>query len=122
MTPSKITVRKDRKSISVAFGEDGTYDFSAEILRVLSPSAEVQGHSPEQRKTIGGKKNVEIMKIEPVGNYAIRITFDDMHETGIFTWAYFRELGENMEARWQEYLAELAEKGYSRNPVELKGA
>lgn len=116
MHPTKLTVRKDRKSLEIAFGDEETYELSAEFLRVLSPSAEVQGHSPEQRKTISGKRDVEIMQMEPVGNYAVRIIFDDMHETGIFTWAYFRELGQNKEEKWSNYLAELSEKGYSREP------
>ena len=114
MQPTKLTVRKDKKSLEIAFGENETYELTAEMLRVLSPSAEVQGHSPEQRKTIGGKKNVEIMKMEPVGNYAVRITFDDMHDTGIFSWSYFRELGQNKEERWAEHLVELKEKGMAR--------
>ncbi len=114
MQPTKLTVRKDRKSMEISFGEDENYDLSAEILRVLSPSAEVQGHSPEQRKTIGGKRNVEIMQMEPVGNYAVRITFDDMHSTGIFSWAYFRDLGQNLDQKWTDYLEELAEKGMTR--------
>ena len=119
MHPTKLTVRKDRKSLEIAFDENETYELSAEILRVLSPSAEVQGHSPEQRKTISGKKDVQIMQMEPVGNYAVRIIFDDMHETGIFTWSYFHELGENLDEKWADYLAELDEKGYSREPVRL---
>ena len=114
--PTKLTVRKDRKSLLIAFGENETYELSAEILRVLSPSAEVQGHSPEQRKTIGGKRDVGIMQMEPVGNYAVRITFDDMHDTGIFSWNYFRQLGRDQENRWQAYLDELEEKGMSREP------
>ncbi len=100
--------------MEISFGEDENYELSAEILRVLSPSAEVQGHSPEQRKTIGGKRNVEIMQMEPVGNYAVRITFDDMHSTGIFSWAYFRDLGQNLDQKWADYLEELAEKGLTR--------
>ena len=119
MHPTKLTVRKDRKSLEVAFGENAAYELTAEILRVLSPSAEVQGHSPEQRKTISGKRDVQIMQMEPVGNYAVRIVFDDMHETGIFTWSYLRELGENQEERWEAYLVELEEKGYSRDPARL---
>ena len=119
MHPTKLTVRKDRKSLEIAFDENETYELSAEILRVLSPSAEVQGHSPEQRKTISGKKEVQIMQMEPVGNYAVRIIFDDMHETGIFTWSYFQELGKNLDEKWADYLAELDEKGYSREPVRL---
>jgi DUF971 family protein len=86
----------------------------AEMLRVLSPSAEVQGHSPEQRVIVPGKRNVAISRIEPVGNYAVRIVFDDFHDTGIFTWHYLRELGEEREERWQAYLDELAAKELSR--------
>ncbi|MEM7288854.1 MAG: DUF971 domain-containing protein [Pseudomonadota bacterium] len=100
MHPEKLTVSKDRKSLKIAFGDDEVYELSAEILRVLSPSAEVQGHSPEQRKTIGGKQEVCIMQMEPVGNYAVRITFDDMHDTGIFSWKYFRDLGINKDQKW----------------------
>ncbi|MGO4836156.1 gamma-butyrobetaine hydroxylase-like domain-containing protein, partial [Rhizobiaceae sp. 2RAB30] len=81
----------------------------------LSPSAEVQGHSPEQRVTVPGKRNVAILKIEPVGNYAVRITFDDLHDTGIFTWNYLHQLGHEKAPRWQAYLDELAEKGLSRD-------
>lgn len=114
MHPTKLTVRKDKKSLEIIFSENEAYELTAEMLRVLSPSAEVQGHSPEQRKTIGGKQNVEILKMEPVGNYAVRITFDDMHDTGIFSWSYFRELGQNQEVRWAEHLSELAEKGMVR--------
>lgn len=120
MHPTKLTVRKDRKSLEIAFSETETYVLSAEILRVLSPSAEVQGHSPEQRKTIGGKRDVGIMSMEPVGNYAVRISFDDLHDTGIFTWKYFRELGQNQEQKWAEYLAELEGKSMSRDPIKLK--
>jgi len=114
MQPTKLTVRKDRKSLEITFEEGEAYELTAEILRVLSPSAEVQGHSPEQRKTIGGKRNVEIMQMEPVGNYAVRITFDDMHNTGIFSWKYFQELGQNYDQKWADYLAELEEKGMTR--------
>ncbi len=120
MQPKKLTVRKDRKSLEIMFGDGETYEFSAEILRVLSPSAEVQGHSAEQRKTIGGKREVGIMKMEPVGNYAVRITFDDMHDTGIFSWKYFRDLGQNREEKWAEYLTGLEEKGLIREPQQFK--
>ncbi len=115
-TPKKLTVRKDRRSLEVTFVDNAAFEYSAEMLRVMSPSAEVKGHSPDQRKTVGGKRNVEIMKMEPVGNYAVRITFDDMHSTGIYSWVLFRELGENHAEKWQAYLDELAEKGLSRDP------
>lgn len=114
MQPTKLTVRKDKKSLEISFNSDEVYELTAEMLRVLSPSAEVQGHSPEQRKTIGGKQNVEILKMEPVGNYAVRITFDDMHDTGIFSWSYLRELGQNKEVKWAEHLSELLTKGMAR--------
>ena len=100
--------------MTVAFDNGADYALTAELLRVMSPSAEVQGHSPEERVTVPGKKAVRILRIEPVGNYAARIMFDDGHSTGLFTWAYLRELGENKEARWQDYLAELAAKRLTR--------
>ncbi|MEX0343668.1 MAG: gamma-butyrobetaine hydroxylase-like domain-containing protein [Rhizobiaceae bacterium] len=115
-TPSEIRVSKDRKLLTISFGATHRYEFSAEMLRVMSPSAEVQGHSPDQRVTVSGKANVEIMTIAPIGNYAVRITFDDMHDTGIYSWDYFRELGGEKDERWRQYLDELAEKGLSREP------
>ena len=83
-------------------------------MRVMSPSAEVQGHSAAERKTVGGKLNVAILSVDPVGNYAVRLAFDDMHNTGLYTWSYLQELGRNAEERWRQYRAELAEKGLSR--------
>ncbi len=85
-------------------------------LRVTSPSAEVQGHSPSERKTVPGKRNVEIIGVEPVGNYAVKLRFDDMHDTGIFGWDYLFELGVNHDERWRNYLSELDAKGLSREP------
>ncbi|OQM76765.1 gamma-butyrobetaine hydroxylase-like domain-containing protein [Manganibacter manganicus] len=113
--PTELRVSKDRKLLAVTFPGHGPFELPAEMLRVLSPSAEVQGHSPDQRVTVPGKRDVTIVKIEPVGNYAVRITFDDFHDTGIFTWAYLRTLGEEKESRWQSYLDELQEKGMSRD-------
>jgi DUF971 family protein len=112
--PSELRVSKDRRLLTVSFADGARHELPAEMLRVLSPSAEVQGHSPEQRVTVPGKRDVAISRIEPVGNYAVRIVFDDRHDTGIFTWTYLRELGEEREERWQAYLDELAEKGLSR--------
>jgi DUF971 family protein len=112
--PTELRVSKDRKMLTITFPDRQPYELPAEFLRVVSPSAEVQGHSPEQRITVPGKRNVGIMGIEPVGNYAIRIGFDDMHDTGIFTWTYLDELGREKEDRWNAYLAELAAKGLSR--------
>lgn len=118
--PKELRVSKDRKSLSITFDNGEKYDLTAELLRVASPSAEVQGHSPEQRVTVPGKINVEIAKMEPIGNYAVRITFDDMHDTGLFSWDYLIDLGRNKDMRWQAYLDELAEKNLSREPVTLK--
>ena len=112
--PKELRVSKDRKLLTVTFPDHQPFELPAEMLRVLSPSAEVQGHSPEQRVTVPGKRDVAISKIEPVGNYAVRITFDDFHDTGIFTWAYLHTLGHEKDARWNEYLAELSQKGLSR--------
>ena len=84
--PRELRVSKDRRMLTISFPEHRPFELPAEMLRVLSPSAEVQGHSPEQRVTVPGKRNVAITKIDPVGNYAVRITFDDFHDTGIFTW------------------------------------
>ena len=113
-TPKELRVSKDRRLLTVTFPAHAPFELPAEMLRVLSPSAEVQGHSPEQRVTVPGKRDVAISKIEPVGNYAVRIIFDDSHDTGIFTWDYLHKLGHEKETRWNEYLAELQAKGLSR--------
>lgn len=112
--PRELRVSKDRRLLTVTFPDHAPFELPAEMLRVLSPSAEVQGHSPEQRVTVPGKRNVAIARIEPVGNYAVRIVFDDFHDTGIFTWTYLHELGRERGARWGAYLAELEAKGLSR--------
>ena len=112
--PTELKVDKDRRLLAVAFDDGASFALPAELLRVMSPSAEVQGHSPEERVTVPGKKAVRILRIEPVGNYAARIVFDDGHDTGLYTWTYLRELGENKEERFQDYLAELAAKRLSR--------
>jgi DUF971 family protein len=112
--PKELRVSKDRRLLTVTFAGEAPFELPAEMLRVLSPSAEVQGHSPEQRVTVPGKRDVAIARVEPVGNYAVRIVFDDFHDTGIFTWAYLHTLGREKDARWREYLAELDSKGLSR--------
>lgn len=113
--PQEIRLSKDRRTLTVSFDNGETHALAAEYLRTHSPSAEVQGHSPEQRQTVGGKEKVEILKVEPVGNYAVKLVFDDMHDTGIFSWAYLRKLGQEFEMRWPAYLEELAEKGMKRS-------
>lgn len=124
MQPSRIAVSPDRKTLTVRFeaqgGKSEEHVLEAELLRVRSPSAEVQGHSPEQRILVHGKRDVGIMKIHPIGNYAIRIEFDDLHNTGIFTWPFLLELGRNRQAEWQAYEAELSKAGKSREAVRLK--
>lgn len=112
--PTQLKVSADRRTLTVAFKDGRSYAIEAELLRVRSPSAEVQGHSPAQRVTVGGKTNVAITEVVAVGNYAVRLIFDDGHSTGIFTWAFLSELGEAKEERWAEYIAELSEKGMSR--------
>ena len=112
--PTELRLRKDRKVLTIAFDSGESYELAAEYLRVRSPSAEVQGHSPAERKTVGGKKNVTILEVTPIGNYAVRLTFDDMHSTGIYSWDYLRGLGRDHEANWQEYLEELRGKGLER--------
>ncbi|WP_112663064.1 gamma-butyrobetaine hydroxylase-like domain-containing protein [Microvirga flavescens] len=115
--PTELRLSKDKRSLHIAFDNGEAFDLSAEYLRIASPSAEVQGHSPAERKTVPGKRDVEIMKIDPIGNYAVKLTFDDMHDTGIYGWGYLHELGRDKGAKWDAYLAELAAKGLSRDPV-----
>ena len=115
--PTELRLHKDRKVLTVTFDGGESFDLAAEYLRVKSPSAEVQGHSPDERVTVPGKKNIGIMELQPIGNYAVRLTFDDMHSTGIFSWDYLRELGRNHARYWQEYLDELAAKNLSREPA-----
>ena len=113
--PVEIRLPKDRRTLRVAFDDGRTFDLSAELLRVTSPSAEVQGHSEAERKTIGGKRNVTILSVDPVGNYAVRIGFDDMHSTGIYSWAFLHDLGVNAGRRFQDYLDDLQAKGLDRD-------
>jgi DUF971 family protein len=112
--PTELRLSKDRKTLAVAFDSGESFELAAEYLRVRSPSAEVQGHSPDERKTVGGKRDVAILEVNPIGNYAVRLVFDDLHSTGIFSWDYLTELGRNRERYWQEYLDELASNGLTR--------
>jgi DUF971 family protein len=113
--PVEIRLSKDRKKLSVLYDDSVGFELSAEYLRVLSPSAEVQGHSRDQRVTVPGKIAVSITAVDPVGNYAVRLTFSDGHNTGIFSWSYLRRLGEEHDALWAEYVGELAAKGLGRS-------
>lgn len=114
--PTELRLHKDRKTLTVTFDGGERVDLPAEYLRVKSPSAEVQGHSAEERKTVPGKRDVRIIEVLPVGNYAVRLVFDDLHSTGIFDWSYLQELGRNYAAYWQEYVDELAAKNLTRDP------
>lgn len=113
--PVELRLVKDRRSLHVTFEDGVTFDLPAELLRVTSPSAEVQGHSEAQRKTVGGKRNVTILSVDPVGNYAVRLGFDDMHSTGIYSWAFLHDLGVNATRRFQDYLDDLQAKGLDRD-------
>jgi DUF971 family protein len=114
--PTELRLHKDRKVLTVTFDSGESFALSAEYLRVRSPSAEVQGHSPSERRVVAGKQAVQILELHPVGNYAVRLVFDDMHSTGIFSWEYLHELGQNREQYWRDYLDELKEKNLSRAP------
>ncbi|MDX1485874.1 MAG: DUF971 domain-containing protein [Alphaproteobacteria bacterium] len=118
-TPPAVTeARLDRGAgrLHLTFEDGARYSYSAEFLRVLSPSAEVQGHGPGPAVTVPGKRGVGITALEAVGNYALRILFDDGHDTGIYSWAYFRELGEEQAVKWSRYLEALDREGLSRDP------
>jgi DUF971 family protein len=113
--PTEIRLKDKGRTLAVSFDGNEAFDLAAEYLRVMSPSAEVQGHSAAERKTVGGKRNVAIIQVEPVGNYAVRLVFDDMHNTGIYSWRYLHELGSEYETRWTDYFAELEAKGLTRD-------
>ena len=112
--PTEIRLNSAKNQLRVTFSDGAALSLDAEYLRVFSPSAEVQGHSPDERKIVDGKKDVTITNIEQVGNYAIMIVFSDKHDTGLYTWLYLRELGEKHDVLWQQYLEELEANGMSR--------
>ena len=113
--PTEIRLTESGRALSILFENGEYFDLTAEYLRVMSPSAEVQGHRPEERLTIGGKRRCRITGIEPVGTYAVRLIFDDLHSTGIYTWDYLFDLGDRHEDKWALYEAELKAKGLSRD-------
>ena len=112
--PPKLEITAGGAELGVGFAGAKPFALSAEMLRVMSPSAEVQGHSPDQRVTVGKKRNVKIKELKPVGNYAVRIVFDDGHDTGLYAWSYLQTLDAERDKRWAEYLSSLAQKGLSR--------
>lgn len=114
--PLEIRLLRDAKRLEIDFDDGARFALQAEYLRVESPSAEVQGHGPGERRVVHGRRHVGIMSVEPVGNYAIRILFDDLHDTGIYSWELLYQLGQEQEPRWRSYLDELAARGLSRDP------
>ena len=114
--PTQIRLKTEEKVLEVDFDDGSSFAFPAEFLRIESPSAEVQGHSPAEKQTVAGRRYVGILAVEPVGNYAVAIKFDDLHDTGIYSWQYLYELGQNQDRIWQDYLVALEEKGLRRDP------
>ena len=114
--PTEIRLKSKEKILELDFEDGATFSLPAELLRVESPSAEVQGHSPSQKQVVAGRRHVGIMGVEPVGNYAITIKFDDLHDTGIYTWDTFYKLGLSQDEMWSEYLAAIKDAGLSRDP------
>jgi DUF971 family protein len=114
--PVQLRLIRAEKRLDIEFDDGKKFSLPAEYLRVESPSAEVQGHDPSHKITVPGRIHVGIMELEPVGNYAVRIKFDDLHDTGIFSWDYLYQLGVEQPQRWRTYLDALKEKGLSREP------
>jgi DUF971 family protein len=112
-----LRLKKAEKLLEVAFDDGSCYRLPAEYLRVESPSAEVQGHGPGQKTLVAGRASVGIIALESIGNYAVRITFDDLHDTGIYSWSYLYQLGVEYQDRWRAYLNGLAANGLSREPA-----
>ena len=115
--PLEVRYVSQEKRLEVDFDDSACFSYPAELLRVESPSAEVQGHNPSQKQVVAGRRHVGIMAIEPVGNYAIRIKFDDLHDTGIFSWTYLYRLGRDQDEIWRAYLEALEAQGLSREPA-----
>jgi DUF971 family protein len=114
--PTELRVDRVARTLTVTYDDGATFTLPAEFLRVESPSAEVQGHGPGQKTIVAGRRHVGIMDLEPVGNYAVRIVFDDLHGTGMYSWRYLYHLGQNQERLWADYLQALAQQGLSRDP------
>ncbi|MBB4266691.1 gamma-butyrobetaine hydroxylase-like domain-containing protein [Roseospira visakhapatnamensis] len=114
--PVDIAVSRADKTLTLTWADGTRHVLPAELLRVCSPSAEVQGHHPDQRQVVAGRRHVGIMDLEPVGRYAIRIVFDDLHDTGIYSWDLLRDLGQRRDAHWTAYLDDLTRAGKSRDP------
>ncbi len=114
--PTDIRLRRRSRLLSISFADGANFDLPFEYLRVYSPSAEVRGHAPGQETLQTGKEDVTIAEIEPVGHYAVRLVFDDGHDSGLYSWEYLRTLGEEQDERWRDYLDRLEAAGYARRP------
>lgn len=114
---TEIKLRRKSRVLEVAFDDGQRFELPFEYLRVYSPSAEVKGHGPGQEVLQFGKENVQLTAVEPTGQYAVRLIFDDGHNTGLYSWKYLHELGRDYDAKWQHYLARLAQYGYQRKPI-----
>jgi DUF971 family protein len=114
--PVEIRVKREEKALEVDFEDGRSFHYPAEFLRVESPSAEVQGHGPGQKQLVHGRRHVGIMEVQPVGNYAVCIKFDDLHDTGIYSWDTLYHYGEHQDEMWSEYEAALGAAGLSRDP------
>jgi len=115
--PVELRLKTAEKLVEIDFDNGAKFRLPAEYLRVESPSAEVQGHGPGEKQLVAGRRHVGILRLEPVGNYAVRIVFDDLHDTGIYSWSYLYELGVERERRWTDYVAALEQAGQSREPA-----
>ena len=114
--PSEIRLNRDDNALEIDFEDGQTFKIPAELLRVESPSAEVQGHGPDEKKLVGGRRHVAIMEIQPVGNYAVALKFDDLHDSGIYTWDFLYHMGANQDVIWADYVKALEAAGLSRDP------
>ncbi len=114
--PSEVRLKSKEKVLEIDFDDGQTFSLPAEFLRIQSPSAEMRGHGSGPGKLIGGRRHVGILKVEPVGNYAVQIAFDDLHDTGIYSWDYLYELGSRQDELWRHYLDRLEKEGLSREP------
>jgi len=114
--PVEIRLKREEKTLEIDFDDGCSFQLPAEFLRVESPSAEVQGHGPGQKQLVSGRRYVGIMDVTPVGNYAVCIKFDDLHDTGIFSWSTLYQYGKDQEKMWSDYLAAMEEAGLSRDP------
>ena len=118
-TPSRIHLHRQSGILELVFGNTDSFNLPCEYLRVYSPSAEVRGHGPGQEVLQTGKRLVKLIKIEPVGNYGLKLTFDDGHDSGIYSWNYLHELATKQQSRWQDYLDKLEKAGASREPKHI---